>query len=53
MRSADVIEKATQIKPELLSGHTSEIISILTTIKQQEVCWHMVQIVLRVEFTAN
>jgi hypothetical protein len=53
MRSADVIEKATQIKPELLSGHTSEIISIWTTIKQQEVCWHMVQIVLRVEFTAN
>jgi HEAT repeat protein len=53
MRSAGVIEKATQIKPELLSGHKSEIISILTTIKQQEVCWHMVQIVPPFQFTAN
>ena len=49
MRSADVIEKVTQIKPELLSNHTSEIISILTTAQQQEVCWHMAQIAPRLE----
>jgi hypothetical protein len=29
MRSADVIEKVTRKKPELLSGYTSQIISIL------------------------
>jgi len=30
MRSADVIEKVTRNKPELLSNHASEVISILT-----------------------
>ena len=47
MRSADVIEKVTQSKPALLSGYTSKIISILATAEQQEVCWHMAQIVPR------
>jgi oligoendopeptidase F len=53
MRSADVIEKVTQNKPELLSNHTSEVISILTTAKQQEVCWHMAQIAPRLPYSPN
>ncbi len=53
MRSADVIEKVTQIKPELLSNHTSEVISILTTAEQQEVCWHMAQIASRLAYSPN
>jgi HEAT repeat protein len=53
MRSADVIEKVTRHKPELLSSHTTEIISILTSDDQQEVCWHMAQIAPRLEYTAN
>jgi len=53
MRSADVIEKVTQNKPELLSNHTSEVISILTTAKQQEVCWHMAQIAPRLAYSPN
>ncbi len=53
MRSADVIEKVTQNKPELLSNHTSEVISILTTAKQQEVCWHMAQIAPRIAYSPN
>ena len=44
MRSADVIEKVTQSKPELLTGYESKVISILATTEQQEVCWHMAQI---------
>ncbi len=53
MRSADVIEKVTRNRPELLLNHTSEIISILTSADQQEVCWHMAQIAPRLEYTAN
>lgn len=49
MRSADVIEKITQNKPELLSGYTSKVISILKTAEQQEVCWHMAQIAPRLK----
>lgn len=44
MRSADVIEKVTKNNPELLSGYTSRVISILATAELQEVCWHMAQI---------
>lgn len=53
MRSADVIEKVTKNKPELLSGYTSQVISILASAEQQEVCWHMAQVVPRLECTAN
>ena len=49
MRSADVIEKVSQSKPELLSSHTSKIISILATAEQQEVCWHIAQIAPRLK----
>ncbi len=51
MRSADVIEKVTQKKPELLSNHTSEVISILATVEQQEVCWHIAQMIPRLKYT--
>jgi len=53
MRSADVIEKVTQNKPELLSNRKSEVISILTTVEQQEVCWHMAQIAPRLAYSPN
>ncbi len=53
MRSADVIEKITRNKPELLSGYRSEIISILTSAEQQEVCWHMAQIAPRLAYTVG
>ncbi len=52
MRSADVIEKVTKNKPELLSGYTSKVIPILAFSKQQEVCWHMAQVAPRLECTA-
>ena len=53
MRSADVIEKVTRNKPELLSNHTPEVISILTTAEQQEVCWHTAQIAPRLAYSPN
>ena len=53
MRSADVIEKVTNKKPELLSGYTPQVISILVSAEQQEVCWHMAQVAPRLECTAN
>ncbi len=53
MRSADVIEKVTQNKPELLSNHTLEVISILKTAAQQEVCWHMAQIAPRLAYSPS
>jgi len=49
MRSADVIEKATQRKPELLAGYTLKVIQVLTTAEQKEVCWHMAQIAPRLK----
>lgn len=53
MRSADAIEKATKKYPELLSGYTSRIISILVSAEQQEVCWHMAQIAPRLKYEAS
>ena len=50
-RSADVIEKATLNKPELLSNHKQDIISILQDETQQEVCWHIAQIIPRLKVT--
>ncbi len=47
MRAADVIEKVTQKKPELLLGFTHKVISIMESSLQQEVCWHMAQIAPR------
>ena len=51
MRSADVIEKVSKNRPELLSGYSSKVISTLGSVSQQEVCWHMAQITPRLEYT--
>jgi len=50
-RAADVIEKASREKPELLSDHKRELISILKKETQQEVCWHIAQLIPRVKYT--
>lgn len=51
MRSADVIEKVTRDKPELLLGFNSKAISIMELSEQQEVCWHMAQIASRLKYS--
>lgn len=53
MRAADAIEKVTQSKPELLSGYTSSVISLLNNSKQQEVCWHLAQIAPRLKYNES
>jgi len=50
-RCADVIEKTTIDRPELLSSHKQDIISILQNETQQEVCWHIAQIIPRLKYT--
>lgn len=47
MRSADVVEKVTREKPELLTGFEKAIITELSQIEQQEVCWHIALILPR------
>jgi hypothetical protein len=49
-RSADVIEKATRNRPELLLNHKKQIILILQNEMQQEVCWHIAQIIPRLKY---
>ena len=53
MRSADVIEKATKKQPGFLFGFTSQVISLLESVEQQEVCWHLAQISPRLECTKS
>ncbi|MBL7217550.1 MAG: hypothetical protein ISS62_07660 [Desulfobacteraceae bacterium] len=52
-RSADVIEKVTRNRPELLLKHKKEIISILKNDEQQEVCWHIAQMIPRLRYTSQ
>ena len=53
MRSADAVEKATKKRHELLAGYSLKIISILKSVDQQEVCWHMAQISPRLDLTKS
>ncbi len=53
MRSADAVEKASKERPELLAGYSSKVLSVLETIDQQEVCWHMAQISPRLVLTQS
>ena len=51
MRAADVVEKVTIDDPGPLKSHKRDIINILENSKQQEVLWHMAQIVPRLKYT--
>jgi HEAT repeat protein len=51
MRSADAVEKASKERPEILAGYSSKVLSILASVEQQEVCWHMAQISPRLDLT--
>ena len=53
MRAADAVEKASQKRSELLAGYSSAVISILESVDQQEVCWHMAQISPRLDLTKS
>ena len=51
MRSADAVEKVTRAKPELLKSHKRILIQLAAESGQQEVRWHMAQILPRLPLT--
>ncbi|WP_214760370.1 hypothetical protein [Exiguobacterium sp. s146] len=51
MRSADAIEKLTRRHPELLHAHQTTLFQQLHTTPQQEVRWHLAQLMPRMTWT--
>ena len=51
MRAADAIEKASAIYPVLLQPHKRVILNKIAVIPQQEVRWHVAQILPRLKLT--
>lgn len=51
MRSADAIEKITARRPEYLQPHKTTLIQRVAKIEQQEVRWHVAQMVARLELS--
>lgn len=49
MRAADAIEKASAINPELLQPYAERLLSDAVLIQQQEVEWHVVQMLPRLK----
>lgn len=49
MRTADAVEKVTRVKPELLTPHKKILIRLAQATRQQEVRWHMAQILPRLK----
>jgi hypothetical protein len=53
MRAADAIEKAAAMRPELLQPFKAKLLRKVSTIKQQEVRWHVAQMLPRLRLTAR
>jgi len=53
MRSADVLEKVTTRRPELLRPHKKKLIRELATTDQKEIRWHLAQMIPRLELNAQ
>ena len=51
MRSADAVEKITQEHPEYLQPHKEKLIQQVARINQQEVRWHVAQMLPRLELS--
>ena len=51
MRAADAIEKITARRPEYLQPHKTKLIQQVAKIEQQEVRWHVAQLVPRLELS--
>jgi len=49
MRAADAIEKASVLNPKLLQPHKHTILKKIAAIEQQEVRWHIAQILPRLQ----
>jgi HEAT repeat protein len=53
MRTADAIEKITRTHPEFLAPYKSLLLNLLPEIQQQEVRWHLAQILPRLLLNAK
>lgn len=50
-RAADAAEKVTRRRPELLAPHKQHLLGEVASIAQQEVRWHVAQMLPRLELT--
>lgn len=53
MRSADAVEKITAERPEYLTPYKTELIEQVARIEQQEVRWHVAQVLPRLELSVE
>jgi hypothetical protein len=51
MRSADAAEKITQARPEFLQPYKKQLLQTVSRIEQQEVRWHLAQMLPRLELS--
>jgi hypothetical protein len=52
MRAADAVEKITALHPEYLQPYKNQLIEQVASIDQQEVRWHVAQMLPRLELSA-
>ena len=53
MRAADALEKASRGKAEILEAHKAELLGLFAEAEQQEVRWHLAQIVPRLPLSMS
>jgi hypothetical protein len=53
MRCSDAIEKITSEHPEYLAPHRKRLIQLAEEAEQQEVRWHMAQLLSRIEWSES
>ena len=53
MRAADVMEKVSGVDGGLIQPYKSKLLKIAAQATQQEVCWHMAQVLPRLRLTAS
>lgn len=51
MRSADAVEKAARVNPALIAGHSQELLELARDAHQQEVQWHVAQLLSHAALT--
>jgi hypothetical protein len=52
MRAADAAEKTSRLRPELLAPYKEQLLNEIAGIDQQEVRWHVAQMIPRLELDA-
>lgn len=53
MRAADALEKISQVNRQIVEGYKERLLSILEVSDQQEVQWHLAQILPRLALTRH